>query len=118
MPESVAKVFLFIEQWYHACTNNIYYTIICIGIFIPLMILVIYHVKKFFLPDTTLIHRANKKAKTEKTIIPLPPRKSVKARIVGTTAAKKKYILIPYDEWKEFTAYKEKIKAQNTSQSS
>ena len=118
MDKVITQTQHFFEQLYAFRVNNIYFTIVCIGVFIPLGILILYHLKKLFLSDTTIIHRAERKSHTEKKLIPLKPIKKITARIVGKTSQKKKYMLVSYEEWQEFSNYKERLKKNQSSQSS
>lgn len=61
--------------------------------------------------QASLINRAHDKQAHERTVIRLRKKSKVRVKMVGTSSAQKKFILVPHDEYREFIEYKKRRQA-------
>lgn len=109
--------FSYLKNVLNFCTNNIYSSMVIVGISVPIFIFFLYRLKNFFWPESSIIHKARFKSTADKKLISFKKIHTGKVfRTHSSSSEKKKYILVPFEEWEEFIKHKEEEqKRQNPS---
>ncbi len=103
----VSVIMSYYERGIYFCINHIYYSMVIVGLLIPVVIFIVFKIKKYVWPESSIVHKARFKFSADKKIVAFKKESRQKtARVVKNISAGKKYVLVPYHEWEEFQRYK------------